>query len=123
MNQPDLSIVIPVHNAAQTLEATVDSALGADGLLEIVVVDDGSTDETLERATGLASALRAGKQTRLRVLTQAHAGPSAARNLGAACAEGDLLAFLDADDTWMARVPDPRRAELTPGPAVALGLI
>ena len=117
MNRHDLSIVIPAHNAARTLEATIDSALGADGLLEILVVDDGSTDETLELAVGLASALREAEQTRLRVLTQAHAGPSAARNLGAASAQGDVLAFLDADDTWLARVPDPRRAALAPGSA------
>ena len=65
------------------------------------MVDDGSTDETLELAVGLASALREAEQTRLRVLTQAHAGPSAARNLGAASAQGDVLAFLDADDAWL----------------------
>jgi glycosyltransferase involved in cell wall biosynthesis len=124
MTRHDLSIVVPAHNAAGTLEAAIGSVLDADGLFEILLVDDGSTDATFERATGLAAALRAAGRPPLRVLTQSQpVGPAAARNLGVAKSEGEILAFLDADDTWLAGVPDPRRAALASGPAVALGLI
>ncbi len=57
------------------------------------------------------------------MLSQPQAGPSAARNFGAANAKGELLAFLDADDRWVAGVPDSRREELTDGRTVALGRI
>ena len=123
MSTGDLSIIVPAHNAAATLEAAIDSALEADGLLEVVVVDDGSTDDTLARANEMAAAMAGVGRPLLQVLSQPQAGPSAARNFGAANAEGELLAFLDADDTWVAGVPDPRREGLTGGLTVALGLI
>jgi glycosyltransferase involved in cell wall biosynthesis len=123
VRQADLSIVVPAYNARATLETMLASALQADGLLEVLVVDDGSTDGTLERANELAAAWGGAGRPPLRVLTQSRAGPSAARNLGAALAEGQLLAFLDADDAWLAGVPDGRRELLAAGPTVALGLI
>ena len=107
----DLSIIVPAHNAAATLEAAIGSALEADGLLEVVVIDDGSTDDTLARANEMAAAMSAAGGPLLRVLSQPQAGPSAARNFGAANAKGGLLAFLDADDRWVAGVPDSRRRE------------
>jgi glycosyltransferase involved in cell wall biosynthesis len=119
----DLSIIVPAHNAAATLEAAIGSALEADGLLEVVVVDDGSTDDTLARANEMAAAVAGAGRPLLRVLSQAQAGPSAARNFGAANAKGRLLAFLDADDRWVAGVPDSRRKGLTDGRTVVLGLI
>jgi glycosyltransferase involved in cell wall biosynthesis len=123
MRPADLSIVVPAYNAEATLEATLASALGADGLLEVLVVDDGSSDDTLVRANELAAAWSESGRPPLRVLRQSQGGPSAARNLGAARAQGQLLAFLDADDTWLGGVPDSRRELLATGPTVALGLI
>jgi glycosyltransferase involved in cell wall biosynthesis len=123
MSARDLSIIVPAHNAAATLQAALESALHADGLLEILVVDDGSTDDTFVQATQLGAGLAAAGRTPLRVLHQPRAGPSAARNLGVARAKGQLLAFLDADDMWVAGNPDTRREELAAGPAVSLGLI
>lgn len=123
MTTGDLSIIVPAHNAAATLEAAIGSALEADGLLEVVVVDDGSTDDTLARAKALTATMEAAGRPPLRVLSQPQAGPSAARNFGATNAKGELLAFLDADDRWVAGVPDSRRKGMTDGRTVALGLI
>lgn len=93
------SVVIPAYNSAATLGRALDS-VGAQTLPahEIIVVDDGSTDETpaVARCHG----------TRLTYLRQTNAGVAAARNAGAAAASGDWLAFLDADD-WYA--PDRLR--------------
>jgi len=89
--KPDLalSVIIPAHNAAPFLEASL-AALKADLPLggEIIVVDDASIDETGSLAAGLGA----------RVLRlEANSGPSAARNLGAGRARGEILFFVDAD--------------------------
>lgn len=96
-----LSVVIPAYNRERTVAATVASvrACGVDA--EIVVVDDGSTDRTVEVARGLG----------VTVVTQANGGPAAARNTGIAHASGDVLAFLDSDDVWLPGVaPDALKA-------------
>jgi glycosyltransferase involved in cell wall biosynthesis len=122
VSPPDLSVIIPAHNAAATLPATLASLEGADGLLEVVVVDDGSTDGTGPLVRSLADRAVSGPAG-LRLVTQPRGGPSAARNRGAEEAEGEVLAFLDADDLWMAPAPDPRRTGLPDGPAIALGRV
>jgi glycosyltransferase involved in cell wall biosynthesis len=93
MQQHQVSVVIPAHNAARFLRETLVSA--AEQTLapyEIIVVDDGSTDGTA------AVVLDFGPPARL--VRQAQRGVSAARNTGITAAEGDLIAFLDADDLW-----------------------
>lgn len=90
---PSVSVIIPCYNAAAFLAAAVDSVIRQRvDSVEIVIVDDGSTDETSSIALSFGSAVK--------LLRQPNAGIGAARNAGLALAGGELLAFLDADDLW-----------------------
>ena len=90
-----LSIIIPVYNAERTLEKTLRSLLPQlQGQVEVVIVDDGSTDSTPDILAAFAS--QAGGCCRL--ARQENAGAAAARNTAIAAAKGDYLAFVDADD-------------------------
>ncbi len=89
-----ISVIIPVYNVARFVREAVDSALGQTRRdIEVIVVDDGSTD-------GSAGALHDLSDPRLRVIRQDNAGSGAARNAGLRLASGELVAFLDADDRW-----------------------
>jgi glycosyltransferase involved in cell wall biosynthesis len=91
-----VSVIIPVFNAVRTIEATLASALRQTyPSLEVIVVDDGSSD-------GTAAIVEAKSLTdpRIRLIRQRNAGVAAARNYGLAMAAGDLIAPLDADDLW-----------------------
>jgi len=89
------SIVIPTYNRATLLARTLESVLKQAFLdYEIIVVDDGSNDGTMESLQKYVTARR------LKLLMQSNKGAGAARNLGAAKAKGDYLAFLDSDDLW-----------------------
>ena len=91
---PRVSVMIPAHNAAAFIREAVDSVLSqthrAD---EIIVVDDGSTDDTVAMLSAYGAAIR--------VMRQPQRGVSAARNAGIQAASGELIAFLDADDVWL----------------------
>ena len=93
-----VSVVIPTYNRARLLGRAVRSVLRqgfAD--LEVLVVDDGSTDDTRDRVQALQSA-----DGRVRYLRQAlNAGPQAARNRGIHAARGEFVAFLDSDNEWL----------------------
>jgi glycosyltransferase involved in cell wall biosynthesis len=94
VSPPRVSVVIPTYNRAHTVGEAVASVLAQHlGDLELIVVDDGSTD-----ATG--DVLARVHDPRLRYLAGRHAGVAAARNLGVAHACADLIAFLDSDDLW-----------------------
>jgi glycosyltransferase involved in cell wall biosynthesis len=90
---PSFSIILPAYNAESFLRQTLDSILAqtyAD--FEIVLIDDGSRDQTAAIAEGL--------DPRIRVFRQANAGIANARNRGIAEARGDWIAFMDHDDLW-----------------------
>ena len=90
------SIIVPAHNAAETLEATVDSVRSQqEPDWELVIVENGSSDDTASVAQRLAH-----RDPRIRVLTSTKRGVGAARNLGLAAASGTWVLFLDADD-WI----------------------
>jgi glycosyltransferase involved in cell wall biosynthesis len=96
MPNPLVSIVIPAYNAERTIGETICSVLRQSyENLDIIVVDDGSTDRT--RATVVQWAL---KDSRINVITQRRAGVAAARNTGISVAKGTYIAPLDADDLW-----------------------
>ena len=99
MSTPRFSVIIAVYNGASTLARAIDSVLAQTWpALEIIVVDDGSSDATADVVGGYGAAVR--------YLYQDNAGVSVARNHGVAQAGGDWLAFLDADDWY---VPDRLR--------------
>lgn len=88
-----VSVILPTYNRAWTLKDAVDSVLDQDyPHIELIVIDDGSTDTTPD--------LLAAYGDRIRVLTQANRGVSAARNAGIRAAKGSLIALLDSDDAW-----------------------
>ena len=98
-----VSVVIPTYNRAHTVLDAVRSVLAQRFRdLELIVVDDGSTDDTAARLSALSD-------PRLRVIMGRHAGVSAARNLGVGKASGSLISFLDSDDLWH---PDKLAAEV-----------
>ena len=90
-----ISFIIPIYNAEQYLAQCIESIIAQRGAysLEIILIDDESTDNSLAIAQAYA-----GKDSRVIVLTHAHAGQSAARNLGLHHAKGEYIAFVDADD-------------------------
>ena len=95
-NKPLVTIVIPTYNRATHLPATIDSCISQEySNLEIIVVDDGSTDDTPKYLDSLAGKL--GKQ-RLRVVYQENQGANAARNKALDLMHGSYVQFLDSDD-------------------------
>lgn len=90
-----ISVIVPVYNAEKYIERCVDSLLhqGFDDF-ELILVDDGSTDNSAKIINALAA-----KHDFVRTLTNANGGAASARNLGIDNANGDYIAFIDADDT------------------------
>src|SRR5574338_647233 len=89
-----VSVIIPVYNYDRYLGEAIESVFGQTYQhLEVIVVDDGSTDESAKIARSFAD-------RGLRYCHQVHAGIGPARNTGVECAHGEFLAFLDADDRW-----------------------
>lgn len=93
----DVSVIIPAFNAERFIKRTIESALRQIGVkFDIIIVNDGSTDTTLDIVTGYAE-----QEARIKVISyEKNRGPSFARNRGIECASGKYVAFLDADDLW-----------------------
>jgi glycosyltransferase involved in cell wall biosynthesis len=90
---PTFSVIIPTHNRLPLLEETLDSVWGQTFTdYEVIVVDNGSSDGTLDFLRGL--------EERVQLIAQANLGAGAGRNVGARHARGEYLAFLDSDDLW-----------------------
>lgn len=116
-NAPLISVIVPVHNGERYLAEAVDSVLAQTYQpLDLIVVDDGSTDGTPDVLSARASEVRA--------VRQPQAGSAAAVNRGVEIARGSLLAFLDADDLW---TPDKLERQIevmaTEGPALVFGYV
>ena len=92
---PRVSVIIPAYNSAETIEATIASVVAQTFTdWEIVVGDDASTDDSAARASAA--------DPRVTVVSgERNGGPAAGRNLAVGVAQGELLAFLDADDRWL----------------------
>jgi glycosyltransferase involved in cell wall biosynthesis len=100
MKDPLVSVIIPVYNSASTVVRSITSVLEQTFThREIIVVDDGSTDNLLEVLSPYD----------VRIVRQSNSGASAARNHGCSIAKGEFLAFLDADDFWH---PDKLRQQI-----------
>ena len=91
-NQPDISVIIPTYNRAHILPRALDSVLAQTQLpIEIIVVNDGSTDGTKSVLSNYPG---------LKIIDQQYSGVSAARNIGLEHTNGEWIAFLDSDDEW-----------------------
>jgi len=93
MEGPLVSAIIPVYNGERHLSDALDSILSQDYKpIEIIVVDDGSTDSSADIARTYSE---------VQYIYQPNQGPSTARNTGVIATQGELIAFLDADDVWL----------------------
>jgi len=113
-----VSVVIPAFNAAGYIGAALESVLQQrSGEQQVIVVDDGSTDDTPRILAGFGA--------RITVVRQENRGPAAARNAGLDLSEGEFITFIDADDLWPHGRLDGHLAYLRshPGTEVLLGAI
>jgi glycosyltransferase involved in cell wall biosynthesis len=95
---PRVSVIIPAYNAARYLTAAIDSVVKQTYKdWEIIVIDDGSIDET----RSIAQSYKARLGSRLQYVYQSNRGQPAARNVGIRMAQGEFIAILDADDIWL----------------------
>ncbi len=97
--QPSISVVVPTYNRGRAVSRTIESVLSQDlraEEVEILIVDDGSTDDTFSVLRELY-----GANARVRLFTVPNGGVARARNFGLAQARGEFIAFLDHDDLWL----------------------
>jgi len=93
-NEPLLSVIVPVYNAANTIERCVKSILNSVYInIEVIIVNDGSIDNSLKLCESIAEL-----DHRVKIINNLHAGVVYTRNLGISCAKGEYITFVDADD-------------------------
>jgi glycosyltransferase involved in cell wall biosynthesis len=110
MDGPLVSVIVPTYNRADTVSETIDSVLEQTySNLEVIVVDDGSKDNTQEVLRGYG--------TRIRNIQQENAGQMVARNRGIREASGEIICFLDSDDLWLPRCVERHVQVLEKAPA------
>lgn len=103
-----ISVIIPTFNRAHRIEKTIASVRSQTFRnWELIIVDDGSTDNTLEVLERLGEGIK--------VIRQPNSGPSVARNTGAQAATGKYLAFLDSDDEWLPQKLEEQLKLMVPG--------
>lgn len=108
---PTISVIIPVYNAEPWLAETLESVLGQTSpAQQVIVVDDGSTDQSAAVARRYIKYIQLAQQP--------NAGCAHARNRGVALAQGELLAFLDADDCWLPEKLALQRAAFAESPTL-----
>ena len=116
---PTVSVLMPAYNYARYVARAIRSVLDQDypaELLRVVVVDDGSTDDTAAVVTELARA----HPDRIDFIQQPNSGPSSAINTALAAATGDLIAVLDADDIWLPEKTRRQVDALTADPSLGM---
>jgi len=110
---PAISVIMPVYNGEKYLQEAIDSVLGQTfGDFELLIVDDGSTDQTGAILETLQN------EPKIRRFSQSHQGVSAARNRGILEAQGALIAFLDADDVYYPNALATLHSAITAHPEV-----
>jgi len=111
---PKVSVIIPAYNAMAYLPEALESVLRQTFTdFEVLLIDDGSSDEIRQWAAGITEA-------RVKLISQENQGVSAARNIGIAKAQGEYIAFLDADDIWEPTKLEKQVRLLESNPAVGL---
>ena len=115
MDYPKVDVIIPVFNRERFITQTLESVLGQTYRnLEIVVVDDGSTDKSSEKIQPYL------RHRNVKYLYQNNQGPALARNVGIRASCGDLIAFLDSDDIWLPNKLEKQIQFLARNPAIPL---
>ena len=108
---PEVSVIIPTYNRAAMVVEAVESVLAQDMTgFELIIIDDGSTDETEESLSAYGS--------RLKYYQQENAGVSAARNRGIAFSAAPLISFLDSDDLWLPSKLQIQHTYMTENPEI-----
>ena len=99
---PQVSVIVPAYNRAKLVLGALESVWGQTYRpIELIVVDDGSVDDTRDRVVQWAGRHAAESDFSVRYIYQENQGANAARNLGIQHAQGELVAFIDSDDRWL----------------------
>ncbi len=113
MNKPQVTVIIPTFNMAHYLGECISSVTRQSvGNMEVIVIDDGSTDNTNEIVSSFGN--------RVSYFYQSNRGESAARNMGIKISSGEYLAFLDADDIWLPEKIEKQIAVLNRNPNIGM---